>query len=68
MKKDLIYGRAAITGVSREGLRRMSGMSRSTFERRMRDPNTLTIDELRRLDQIAHFEDAELIRLIRSRK
>ena len=66
-RADLITGRAKITGLSRDKFRKLSGMSQSTFDRRMKDPDRITLGELRRFDQLAHFEDSELVSLVRSK-
>jgi len=38
-----------------------------TFARRMEDPDTLTLGELRRIDRTAHISDDQLIKLIRGK-
>lgn len=42
-------------------------MSPATFSRRMKDPDSITIGELRRMDQLAHFNDAQLLKLVREK-
>lgn len=42
-------------------------MSPATFSRRMKDPDSITIGELRRLDQLARFRDEQLLELIRGK-
>ena len=46
--------------------RLFDGFDSATFDRRMAKPDTITIGELRRMDALAHFEDKQLIELIRS--
>lgn len=61
----MIYGAALLNGLSRDRLQKMSGMPPATFSRRMKDPDSITIGELRRLDQLARFRDEQLLELIR---
>lgn len=66
-KKSTIIAYAIKNGLPREKLQKCSGLTPRTFERRMANPDTFTIGELRQLDRLAHFPDAELIKLIRER-
>lgn len=66
-KKSVIYGAALLNGLSRDRLQKMSGMPPATFSRRMKDPDSITIGELRRLDQLARFRDEQLLELIRGK-
>lgn len=65
-KKDFILGKAKSNGLSREKLQRLSGIAPATFSRRMASPDSITIGELRRLDQLANFTDQDIIKLVRS--
>ncbi len=67
-KKDIILGHAQSKGIDRRKLQKLSGLSPSTFDRRMKRPDTITIGELRRLDGLAHFPDQVLIDLVRRTK
>ena len=66
---DLIVGRARINGIdvkrmaSKAGL---CGLCLSTVYKRIQLPGTMTIDELTSIDKVVHFDDAEIIRLIRN--
>lgn len=66
-KKNLILGAALRNGLTRTRLQKLTGMSPATFSRRMADPDTITIGELRRIDQLARFEDADLLKIVRSK-
>lgn len=66
-KKSVIYGAAQLKGLTRERLQKMSGIPPATFARRMANPDSITIAELRRLDQLAHFEDKVLLALVKER-
>lgn len=66
-KKSMILGTAKKNGLIQDKLQRLSGISKRTFDRRMANPDSITIAELRRLDQLARFEDKDLIKLIRER-
>ena len=66
-KKAAILGRALEQGLSKIKFQRQTGISPATFDRRMRDPDTITIGELRRMDQLAHFNDAQLLDLVRKK-
>lgn len=66
-KKSVIYGAALLNGLTRDRLQKMSGMPPATFSRRMKDPDSITIGELRRLDQLAKFRDDQLIELVRGK-
>lgn len=66
-KKSVIYGAAQLKGLTRERLQKMSGIPPATFARRMANPDSITIAELRRLDQLAKFRDDQLIELVRGK-
>lgn len=63
----MIYGAALLNGLTRDRLQKMSGMPPATFSRRMKNPDSITIGELRRLDQLAKFRDDQLIELVRGK-
>ena len=46
---------------------RIACIARRTFARRIRDPDSITVGELRRIDRTAHLRDEEIIALIRGR-
>lgn len=66
-KKATIIGRAMQEGLSKIKFQKMSGMSPATFDRRMASPDTITIGELRRMDELAHFPDEVILQLIRNK-
>ena len=54
-KKSLIEGHIALIGLTVPRFTQMMGWSRSTYERRIRDPDSITLGEFRRMDNILHF-------------
>ena len=52
-KKAAILGRALEQGLSKIKFQRQTGISPATFDRRMRDPDTITIGELRSVGWIS---------------
>ena len=66
-KKDVILGKAKTNGLPSKKLQKLSGIPSATFTRRMKNPDDITLAELRRLDQLAHFDDTQLIGLIRDK-
>ena len=66
-KKDVILGKAKTNGLPRNKLQKLSGIPSATFTRRMKNPDDITLAELRRLDQLARFDDTQLIGLIRNK-
>lgn len=66
-KKDVILGKAKTNGLPRKKLQKLSGIPPATFTRRMKNPDDITLAELRRLDQLARFDDTQLIGLIRDK-
>lgn len=63
---DLIVGRARMSGFNVERMSAKSGIKLSTMYKRIQLPGTMTIDELTSIDKVVHFDDAEIIRLIRN--
>ena len=64
-KKAAILGHALAQGLTKIKLQKLSGMSPATFDRRMANPDDITIGELRQIDGLIHFEDEVLVDLIR---
>lgn len=64
-KKSVIYGAALLNGLNRERLQKLSGIPPATFSRRMKNPDSITIGELRRLDELANIGDEKLLQIIR---
>lgn len=63
---DLMMGRAKISGYDAAHLSARAGIKPSTLYKRIKLPGTMTIDELTSIDKVVHFDDAEIIRLIRN--
>ena len=66
-KAKTIIGCGLENGKNRGKIQRPSGIPERTFERRMADPDSITIAELRRLDQLAKFRDDQLLDLVRKK-
>ena len=64
-KKSMILGRALEQGLTKLKFQKLTGMSPATFDRRMKNPDTITIGELRQMDAVAHFKEEMLLDLIR---
>ena len=68
--KDII--RSAMVSAGFEGRQRdfcrVTCIAPATFTRRMQNPDSITVAELRRIDRTAHIEDKELLKLIRGKK
>lgn len=69
MKSTII--RAAMITAGYDGRQadfcRIARIPLRTFYRRIRDPDSLTVGELRRIDRTAHIEDNDLLNLIRGK-
>ena len=65
-KKKVILGQALRQGLTKLKFQKLTGLPSATFDRRMARPDTITIGELRRMDQLAHFGDELLLELIRN--
>lgn len=63
---DLIVGRARMSGFNVERMSARSGIKLSTMYKRIQLPGTMTLNELTSIDKVVHFDDAEIIRLIRN--
>ncbi len=66
-KKDTIEGHITIAGLTTKRFTALLGWSASTYKRRMADPDTITIGELRRADNLVHFPDKVILDLVRSK-
>lgn len=70
MLADII--RAAMTAAGYQGKQkdfcRRACIAPATFTRRMQNPDSITVAELRRIDRTAHIRDEDLIRFIRGKK
>ncbi len=66
-RKDKILGTALANGLPRVRFRKVIGLSPATFDRRMADIDTITIGELRSMDEAANFPDDVLLYLIRKK-
>lgn len=64
-KKKAIMGTAETNGLDRVALQECSGIAPRTFDRRMADPDKITIGELRGLTEAGGLPDDLLIKLIR---
>lgn len=63
---DVLIGYAKVAGLSRDAFRRCSGITKRTFERRMANPDDITLGELRSmLKAIRIMPDEAVIKFIR---
>ncbi len=61
--KEMIRRKAHDLGMSLEQVREKTGMSESTFYRRVKHPSDLTLREVYILDLYLHFDDKEKLEL-----
>ena len=64
-KKSVIYGAALLNGLTRDRLQKMSGMPPATFSRRMKDPDSITIGELRQIAVVTCMSDETIIKMVK---
>ena len=67
IRKDMIVGRATMSGLDVKRMSARSGMTLSTMYRRLRLPGTMTLDELASIDKAVRFTDEEILFLVRCR-
>lgn len=66
---DVLVGYAKVAGLSRDAFQRCSGIPKRTFERRMANPDAITLGELRSmLKAIRIMPDEAVIKFIREGK
>ena len=58
----------ACGGMSRSRVRTRLAMSSATWSRRVKDPATFTLRELKRLAELTSMSDDELLKLVKSIK
>ena len=64
---DMIVGRGRMSGFDVKRMSARAGIKLSTMYKRIREPWTMTIDELASLDRAVHFTDDEILRLVRNK-
>ena len=62
---DIVIGRARISGFDPSRIAKRSGISLSTFYRRIRNPEYFTLGELYSIDKLIHFSDEEILFMVR---
>ena len=63
---DVLIGYAKVAGLSRDAFQRCSGITKRTFERRMANPDNITLGEFRdMLRAIRIMPDEAVIKFIR---
>ena len=67
IRKDMIVGRATMSGLDIKHMTAKSGMKLSTMYNRLKLPGTLTLDELASIDKAVRFTDEEILFLVRCR-
>ena len=66
---DVLIGYAKVAGLSRDAFQRCSGITKRTFERRMANPDNITLGEFRdMLRAIRIMPDEAVIKFIREGK
>jgi len=66
---DVLIGYAKVAGLSRDAFQRCSGIPKRTFERRMANPDDITLGELRSmLKAIRIMPDEKVIEFIKGGK
>ena len=66
---NILIGYAKVAGLDREAFRRCSGLTPATFSRRMKNPDDITIGELRSmLKAIRIMPDEKVIEFIKGGK
>ena len=59
----IIKARANLEGIKMKDVSARSGIPQRTILKRMKEPDTMTVFELRQLDRIVHFTNEEILRL-----
>ena len=52
-------------GYSLQRLAKVTGIKPRTLYRRIAEPHTMTVDEIRTMDAVLHLEDAEVLEFVR---
>ena len=63
--KELCRRKGNDLGMSQKEVQVRSGMAHSTYYRKMKHPEEITISELHVLDQILHFTEGEITHLVK---
>lgn len=66
--KQTIEGYITLVGLTVPKFIKLMGWSRSTYDRRMARPDTLTRGEIRRADYLLKFPDEVVVKLARSKQ
>ena len=66
--KQTIEGYITLAGLTVPKFIKLMGWSRSTYDRRMARPDTLTRGEIRRADYLLGFPDEIVVKLARSKQ
>lgn len=57
IKQNIIEGHIKLSGLTVESFVKMMDWSRSTYQRRIKHPGTITLTEFERMDGLVHFPD-----------
>lgn len=57
IKQNIIEGHIKLSGLTVDSFVKMMGWSRSTYQRRIKRPGTITLTEFERMDGLVHFPD-----------
>lgn len=62
---NIIKAAAMRRGYSLQRLAKVTGIKPRTLYRRVAEPYTMTVDEIRTMDAVLHLEDAEVLEFVR---
>lgn len=62
---NVIKAAAMRRGYSLQRLAKVTGIKPRTLYRRIAEPHTMTVDEIRTMDAVLHLEDAEVLEFVR---
>lgn len=66
-KKKFILGRALMVGLDKKKFMKHCGIPPATFDRRMRNPDTITLGKFRMMVNVADMTDDQIIKLVRTK-
>lgn len=64
-KRTTIEGYIKLSGLTVSSFIKLMGWSRSTYHRRVNDPDQITLGEFRRMDALVHFPDRAVLEMAR---
>lgn len=67
-RKDIIVGRARISGFTVPELAKRCGIAQSTLYRKLNNPGDISLLELELIDELIRFSDEEVLYFVRWRR